>query len=48
MRLDISISTVKDIGHLSLVIREVIFINFKLILLLKLLIINYRVSRIYK
>jgi hypothetical protein len=31
MRLGISISAAKDIGYLGLVIREVIFINFKLI-----------------
>jgi hypothetical protein len=32
VRLGISTSAAKDIGHLSLVVREVIFINFKLVL----------------
>jgi hypothetical protein len=32
VRLGVSTSAAKDIGYLSLVIREVIFINFKLIL----------------
>jgi len=48
MRLYIPTSTAKDIGHFSLGSREVVRINFKLILQLKLLIIKYRVSSICK
>ena len=48
MRLYIPTSTAKDIGHLSLSSREVVYINFKLILQLKLLIIKYRVSSVCK
>jgi len=48
MRLYIPTSAAKDIGHFSLGSREVVYINFKLILQLKLLIIKYRVSSIYK
>ena len=48
MRLYIPTSTAKDIGHFSLGSREVVRINFKLVLQLKLLIIKYRVSSIYK
>lgn len=40
--------TAKDIGYFSLSNREVVYINFKLILQLKLLIIKYRVGSIYK
>jgi hypothetical protein len=32
VRLGVSTSAAKDIGYLGLVVREVIFINFKLIL----------------
>ena len=48
MRLGVSANIAEDIGYLSLVIREVIFINFKLILQLKLLIIKYRVGPVCK
>jgi len=48
MRLYVPTSTAKDIGHFSLGSREVVRINFKLILQLKLLIIKYRVSSVCK
>jgi len=48
MRLYIPAGTAEDIGYLSLSSREVVYINFKLILQLKLPIIKYRVSFIYK
>jgi len=48
MRLYVSASTAKDIGYLSLSSREVVCINFKLILQLKLLVIKYRVSSVCK
>jgi len=48
MRLCVPISTAKDVGHFSLGSREVVRINFKLILQLKLPIIKYRVSSVYK
>jgi len=48
MRLYIPASTAEDVGHFSLGNREVIYINFKLILQLKLLIVKYRVSSVYK
>jgi len=48
MRLCVSTSTAEDIGHFSLGSREVVHINFKLVLQLKLLIIKYRVSSICK
>ena len=48
MRLYIPTSTAKDIGHFSLGSIEVVYINFKLILQLKLPIVKYRVSSIYK
>jgi len=38
----------EDIGYFSLGSREVVRINFKLVLQLKLLIIKYRVSSVYK
>ena len=41
MRLYVSASTAEDVGHFSLSSREVVYINFKLILQLKLLIIKY-------
>jgi len=48
MRLYIPTSTAKDVGHFSLGSREVVRINFKLILQLKLLIVKYRVSSVCK
>jgi len=48
MRLYIPTSTAKDVGHFSLGSREVVYINFKLILQLKLLIVKYRVSSVCK
>jgi len=48
MHLGISTGVAKDIGHLGLVIREVIFINLKLIPQLKLLIVKCRVGPVYK
>jgi len=48
MRLCVPTSTAKDIGHFSLSSREVVRINFELILQLKLPIIKYRVSFICK
>ena len=48
MRLGVSANIAKDIGHFGLGIREVVYINFKLILQLKLLIVKYRVSSVYK
>ena len=38
----------EDIGYFSLGVREIVYIKFKFILQLKLLIIKYRVSSIYK
>jgi len=40
--------TAKDVGHLGLSSREVVYINFKLVLQLKLPIIKYRVSSVCK
>ena len=48
MRLSVSINTAEDIGYLGLGIREVVYINFKLIPQLKLLIIKGRISSVYK
>jgi len=48
VRLGVSTSAAKDIGYLGSVVREVIFINFKLIPQLKLLIVKRRVSPVYK
>ena len=48
MHLYVFASTAKDIDHFSLGSREVVYINFKLILQLKLLIIKYRVSSVCK
>jgi len=48
MRLYIPTSTAEDIGHFSLGSREVVYINFKFILQLKLPIIKYRVSSVCK
>ena len=48
MRLGVFMNTAKDIGHLGLGVREIIHINFKLILQLKLPIVKGRISSIYK
>ena len=48
MCLGVSTSAAKDIGHSGLGVREMVFINFKLIPQLKLLIIKCRVSSVYK
>jgi len=48
MRLYIPASTAKDVGYFSSGSREVVYINFKLVLQLKLLIVKYRVSSVYK
>jgi len=48
MRLCVPTSTAKDVGHFSLSSREVVHINFELILQLKLLIIKRRVSSVHK
>jgi len=48
MRLCVPTSTAKDVGHFSLGSREVVRINFKLVLQLKLPIVKYRVSSVYK
>jgi len=48
VRLYISAGTAEDVGHLSLSSREVVRINFKLILQLKLPVIKYRVSSVCK
>ena len=48
MRLGVSTGAAKDVGHSGLVVREVVFINFKLVLQLKFPIVKYRVSSVYK
>ena len=48
MYLGVSTSMAKDIGHSGSGIREIVYINFKLIPQLKFLIIKYRVGPIYK
>ena len=48
MRLYIPTSTAEGVGHFSLSSREVVRIDFKLILQLKLLIVKYRVSSVRK
>jgi len=48
MRLYVPASTAEDIGHFSLGSREVVYINFKLVLQLNLLIVKYRVSSVCK
>jgi len=48
MRLYIPASTAKDISHFSSGSREVVHINFKLVLQLKLPIVKYRVSSVCK
>jgi len=48
MRLCVPASTAEDVGHFSLDSREVVRINFKLVLQLKLLIVECRVSSVCK
>jgi len=48
MRLCVPAGTAKDVGHFSLSSREVVCINFKLVLQLKLPIIKRRVSSVCK
>jgi len=48
MCLGVSTSVAKNIGYLDLVVREVIFINFKLILQLKFPIVECKVSPVCK
>ena len=48
MRLYVSTGAAEDVGHSGSVIKEVVFINFKLVPQLKLPIVKYRVSSIYK
>jgi len=48
MRLYVPASTAEDVSHFSLGSREVVYIDFKLVLQLKLPIIKYRVSSVYK
>jgi len=48
MHLYVPASTAKNIGYFSLGSREVVCIDFKLVLQLKLLIIKYRVSSVCK
>jgi len=48
MRLYVLASTAKDVGHFSLGSREVVYINFKLVLQLKLPIVKCRVSSVCK
>ncbi len=48
MYLGVSISAAKNIGHFGSGIREVVCINFKLVLQLKLLIVKYRVGSVCK
>jgi len=48
MRLCVPTSTAENVGHFSLGSREVVRINFKLVLQLKLPIVKYRVSSVCK
>jgi len=48
MHLYVPASTAEDISHFSLGSREIVRINFKLVLQLKLPIIKYRVSSVCK
>jgi len=48
MRLYVPTSTAKDVGYFSLSSREVVRINFKLVLQLKLPIVKCRVSSVRK
>jgi len=48
MRLCVPTSTAKDVGYFSLSSREVVYIDFKLVLQLKLPIVKYRVSSVRK
>jgi len=48
MRLYVPTSTAEDVGHFSLSSREVAYINFELVLQLKLPIVKRRVSSVRK
>jgi len=48
MRLCVPAGTAEDVGHFSSSSREVVRINFELVLQLKLLIVKHRVSSVYK
>jgi len=48
VRLCVSTGTAEDVGHFSLSSGEVVCINFELVLQLKLLVIEYRVSSVCK
>jgi len=48
MRLCVPTSTAKDVSYFSLGSKEVVRINFKLVLQLKLPIVEYRVSSVCK
>jgi len=48
MRLCVPTGTAENIGHFSLSSREVVYIDFELVLQLKLPIIKYRVSPVHK
>jgi len=48
MRLYVPTGTAKDVGHFSLSSREVVYIDFELVLQLKLPIVKYRVSSVRK
>ena len=48
MRLGVSTSIAEDVGYLGLSIREVVYIDFKLIPQLKLLIIKGRIGSVCK
>jgi len=48
MRLYVPTSTAEDVGHFSLGSREVVRIDFKLVLQLNLPIVKYRVSSVCK
>ena len=48
MRLGVPTGTAKDVGHFSLSSREVVYIDFELVLQLKLPIVKHRVSSVRK
>jgi len=48
MHLCVPASTAEDVGYFSSGSREVVYINFKLVLQLKLPIVEYRVSSVCK
>ena len=48
MCLGVFTNTAKDIGHSGSGVREMVFIDFKLVPQLKLLIVEYRVGSVYK